>query len=278
MNDLRYDGPDLEADTNSRAQGTLMAGVMIAEAAQQGRQARAERIETARLEQDRTLWRDTPPGKELADLGDEALAARWQACARHHGDSEANQTRGRVESELAVRDPETMRDYRSWRNAAGMPPAQAMQQALAEREARLAERYRPLTGPGANALDTQQLLDGWAAAHGAHGTNDDVARAQAKGEELLRQREPELMAPYDALRGTNQTDARLRITDAEAAARTAGGRAAFGPAGWSALRTGAAGQSFMAARTAAPAAGPAGAAAAAVATTVHRLIRKGQQM
>ena len=283
MIDLRYDGPDLEAETNSRAQGTVMAAVMVAEAAQQGRQVRAERTAAARDAADRSLWRDTP-ADQLADLGDEALSARWQACARHHGDSEANEVRGRIEAELDARDPETMRDYRSWRNAGLKDPGAAMQSALAERERRLGQVWEPLAGPGADDLPTEQVLQRWAASHSAHGTTETqaaVKRARTAGEELLRQREPELMRGYDELRGVRGpagAGPRLGLADAEAAARAAGTRLAFGSGGWAAVRTGGAATAGTAARTAAASTGPAGLAATAAASTVQRMLRRGQQL
>jgi hypothetical protein len=273
--DLRYDGPDLEADVGSRSQGTLMAGAMVAEAAVQGLQARA----AARLDADRKLWRDTP-ADQLPELGDEALARQWQACARHHGDSEANEVRGRIEAELTARDPATMRDYRTWRNAGGADPGRAMQSALWERDKRMRADYLPLAGPGAEQLASEQLLTGWVAAHQVPQDGAEIKRAKEVGERLLREREPELMSAYDALRAPASQATRIG-GDAEAAARLVGGRAVFGD-GWSAVRAGGAAKAATAARTAAPAAaGPAGAAAAAAGSTLGRLRRwakQGQQL
>ena len=67
------------------------------------------------------MWADTPGGVELSGLPDEGIARRWAACAAHPDQPDASEVRTRLEAELARRDPETMRDYRSWRNAAGQP-------------------------------------------------------------------------------------------------------------------------------------------------------------
>ena len=124
--DLRYDGPDVEAEMSSRQQGALMGTSMIVDALTSARQsritadgARAAQLEAATLHADRAVWADTPAGVELSGLPDEGIARRWAACAAHPDQPDAGEVRARLEAELARRDPETMRDYRSWRNAAG---------------------------------------------------------------------------------------------------------------------------------------------------------------
>jgi hypothetical protein len=275
--DLRYDGPDLESETGGRLQGVLMSAVMVAEAVQQGRQARAQRPAPG-PSQDPTQLRQGTGSEDLGEASDGALAQRWQASADRHGDAAADRARAGVEAELAARDPETMRDYRSWRNAAGALPVQAMQRALQERDARLAALYGPLAGPGAAALGRDELLQGWAAAHAAHDPQDPqdahgdgaAAAARGSGERLLRQREPELMAAFDALRAAG-------AAEPDAAARLTGGRAAFTPQAWAAVRAGSAKGASATVRTAAPAAGPAGAAAAVAVGLLQRLARRDRQ-
>jgi hypothetical protein len=115
--DLRYDGPDVEAELSSRQQGALMGASMIVDALTSARAsritadgARAAQLQAAELHADRAVWADTPGGVELSGLPDEGIARRWVACAAHPGDPDASGVRARLEAELARRDPETMRD------------------------------------------------------------------------------------------------------------------------------------------------------------------------
>ena len=81
---------------------------------------------------------------------------RHRPAPRH---ADANARPHRDEAELDPRDPETMRDYRSWRNARGAP-GQAMQKALAERNVRLSQAVEPLTAAGATTMGTDEVLTG----------------------------------------------------------------------------------------------------------------------
>ena len=90
--DLRYDGPDVEAELSSRQQGALMGTSMIVDALTSARQsritadgARAAQLQAATLHADRAVWADTPGGVELAGLPDTGIARRWVACAAHPG-------------------------------------------------------------------------------------------------------------------------------------------------------------------------------------------------
>ena len=238
MTEIRYDGPDVEADTSGRVQGLLMATVMAADGAHSGRSAARQRHETrahthaAQAEQaDRALWAGVPRG-DWAELCDAALAARWQAAARHCGDRDADDARGAIERELTARDPDTMRDYRSWRYAAGCDPGTAMQRALAEREQRLHTQWRPLADGRGTGLDEAQLAAGWVAALGSH---DPAAQPAAQAAEaLLRSRLPALMGDYDTARSalTPTADGRWlpdRVSGHAAAGAATGHTLAFGP-------------------------------------------------
>ena len=255
--DLRYDGPDVEAELSSRQQGALMGTSMIVDALTSARQsritadgARAAQLEAATLHADRAVWADTPAGVELSGLPDEGIARRWAACAAHPDQPDASEVRTRLEAELARRDPETMRDYRSWRNAAGAPPGEAMRRALAEREARLADRWTPLTNPQEVAgMDADEVLGRWADAHAAHGTDTtraDLEQARTAGAHRLAAVAPERLAAWNALQTAQPTPvpgvgARPGLSPADAAARTAGRPSAFLPgpggahAGWEAV-------------------------------------------
>jgi hypothetical protein len=201
MNEIRYDGPDLEAETSGRVQGMTMVTMMVGEGLQAGRREARARAEDAAAEQanaqlgaDRQLWSSTPTD-QLAELTDEQLAARWQATARHPADPQATRSRLQLERELDQRDPQTMRDYRSWRNASAADPGLAMQMALYEREVRLARDWKPLASGQAATLDDAVLPTAWVAALGAH--DPGAATAITAGEAELRRRMPDQMAPYD---------------------------------------------------------------------------------
>lgn len=253
--DLRYDGPDVEAELSARQQGALMGASMIVDALTAARAsritadgARAAQRQAAELHADRVVWADTPAGAELSGLPDAGIARRWVACAAHPGDPDASGVRARLEAELARRDPETMRDYRSWRNAAGQAPGEAMRRALAEREARLADRWTPLTNPQQVAgMDADEVLGRWADAHAAHGTHTtraDLEAARTAGAHRLAAVAPERLAAWNALQADQPTAvagvaARPGLSPADAAARTAGRSGAFlpdpGGAGWAAV-------------------------------------------
>lgn len=237
MTEIRYDGPDVEADTSGRVQGLLMATVMAADGLHAGRQAahsHADHTTAARQSAadraDRGRWAGIPTA-DLTELGDDALATRWQATARHHGDRDADTARAAIERELTERDPVTMRDYRSWRYAAGLEPGPAMQHALTERETRLTAAWQPLTtNPG--QLDETGLAAGWVAALGSH--HPDAAAAAATGEQLMRDRVPALMARYDTARAaaTPTGDGQRtpgQISPLDAAGEATGTRTVFGP-------------------------------------------------
>ena len=76
---------------------------------------------------------------------------------RHPADPQATRSRLQLERELDQRDPQTMRDYRSWRNASAADPGLAMQMALYEREVRLARDWKPLASGQAATLDDAVL-------------------------------------------------------------------------------------------------------------------------
>lgn len=225
MTEIRYDGPDVEADTSGRVQGLTMVTIMTAEGIQAGRAARAGRATQDQElavreagEADRALWSSVPPD-QLHTLTDQQLAQRWQATARHPGDPDAHTTRSSLESVLAERDPETMRDYRSWL-ATGVPPGRAMSRALAERDTRVKPVWTPLTGGGAHALDPSTLATAWTAALVSH--DPGAAPAVAAGEAALRTQVPDLMAAYDTARDRG-------LDPHEAAAAVTGAPLAFGP-------------------------------------------------
>lgn len=219
MTEIRYDGPDLEAETSGRVQGMTMVTMMVGEGFQAGRREARARAEDTVAEQakvqlnaDRQLWSSTPTD-QLAELTEEQLAVRWQATARHPGDPQATRARLQLERELDQRDPHTMRDYRSWRNASAADPGLAMQMALHEREVRLARDWRPLAAGQASELDNATLPTAWVAALGAHDPN--AAAAVAAGEAELRRRMPDQMAPYDdaVRRGMAPRDAAALVWD-----------------------------------------------------------------
>jgi hypothetical protein len=237
MTELRYDGPDLEADTSGRAQGLLMSSVMALDGASHGRSAAQQREDQRRHDatvaserQDRALWAGVPTA-DWAGLSDGTLATRWQAAARHTGDRDADRARGAIERELTDRDPETMRDYRSWRYGANCDPGAAMQQALRERERRLAVAWRPIAQGRGTSLDETQLAAGWVAALAAH--DPDARLAAATGEAVIRERFPELLDSPDRTRGgaglATGATAPQGIAGDPAAATQTGHRRAFGP-------------------------------------------------
>ena len=252
--DLRYDGPDLESDLNNRGQSLLTVAMMAHQGLGTGlgeRGQKASKRDEAALAADQMVWRDTPAGAELSGMVDEALAHRWTAAAAHPDHADANEARTRIEAELDRRDPETMRDYRSWRNALGLPPGQAMQQALAERNARLEQVWKPLTEPGVTTMGTDEVLDRWAAAHAAHDTPenaDALETARKVGEDRLRELDPVRADAWKAMQAEQPSPvkglgSRPGLSQADAAARTAGRATAFLPgpggatAGWGAVAT-----------------------------------------
>jgi len=232
MTDIRYDGPDLEADTSGRVQGLAMTAIMAGEGINAGRREAASRREQAddriaatQRAADQRLWSATPAG-ELGELTDDQLAARWVATARHPDDPAACRARAGLEAELDRRDPETMRDYRSWRNAGATEPGYAMRLALTEREVRLEQAWKPLvTGP-ATDLDAATLPTAWMAALGS--LSPDAEPAVAAGEAELRTRLPDQMAHYDQAVATGMP--RHEAARTHVAGRTPTS-AAFGPGG-----------------------------------------------
>ena len=122
-----------------------------------------------------------------------------------------------------------------------------MRRALAEREARLADRWTPLTNPHEVAgMDADEVLGRWADAHAAHGTDTtraDLETARTAGAHRLAVVAPERLAAWNALQTAQPTPgtglgARPGLSPADAAARTAGRPSAFLPgpggahAGW----------------------------------------------
>lgn len=244
--DVRYDGPDVEADLSTRQQGVVMTAAMVGEAllsarasrgaAQQAQEAQAQ---TETLAENQQVWREGPTSAEgIAGLDDATIARRWIACAAHPREAEANEIRDRLEAELERRDPETMRDYRSWRNAGAQPPGEAMRRALAERETRLAQSWTALGEPGAEAMSSDELLRRWADAYTAHGTPRtaaDLEQARAAGTRRLTELDPQRAAAWQALQAPQATAApgagQPGLSAAEAANRTAGRTGAFLPGG-----------------------------------------------
>ena len=260
--DLRYDGPDVEGEAGARTQNLLTVGAMTYSARREGkelgrrnatdREQKAAARADAALHADQSVWRDTPGGADLGALDDDGIARRWAACAAHPDQPDANEVRGRLEAELARRDPETMRDYRSWRNAAADPPGQAMRKALAERDARLEQAWKPLTEHGVAAMGADEVADRWAAAHAAHGHDGNAEalnRARTVGQERLAELDPGRVDAWKALQAAQPSPApgvgaRPGLSQADAAARTAGRVGAFLPspggaaAGWGAVAKG----------------------------------------
>ena len=258
--DLRYDGPDIEGEAGARTQNLLTVGAMTYSARHEGkelgRRNATDRAEAA-LHADQSVWRDTPGGAELGALDDAGIARRWAACAAHPDQADANEVRGRLEAELDRRDPETMRDYRSWRNGCADPPGEAMRKALAERDARLVLAWKPLTEPGVEAMGAAEVADRWAAAHAAHGHGrtdqdgnaKDLTKARAAGEKRLAELDPGRVDAWKALQAAQPSPvpgvgARPGLSPADAAARTTGRVGAFLPspggaaAGWGAVAKG----------------------------------------
>lgn len=256
--DLRYDGPDMEAEASNRQANVLMGATMMLDALSGARQSRTQATATQTAAQqaealhaDQAVWRDTPAGAELAGVDDSALAHRWVACAAHPDQPDANEARSRLEAELARRDPETMRDYRSWRHAAGLAPGEAMHKALTEREARLWQAWKPLTGPGIDTMPAAEVLTRWAAAHTAHGHHgiaEDLEKARIAGGRRLKEVDPARVDAWTALQAAQPSPvqglgSRPGLSPADAAARTAAHPAAFLPgpggstAGWGAVAT-----------------------------------------
>ena len=90
MTELRYDGPDLEADTSGRMQGLVMAAVMAGDGIHAGRASAAHRDDqrrhndTARaVQQDRATWAGVPSG----DWAELASAACSQPAPRNSADA-----------------------------------------------------------------------------------------------------------------------------------------------------------------------------------------------
>lgn len=243
--DLRYDGPDVEGEVSARTQQMLMGATMVGDGLSAGREARRGRrdalageAQAEALAADQAVWRDTPPRHDLGALSDAGIAGRWEVCAARTDQAEANTVRVDLEAELASRDPETMRDYRSWRNAAGLPPGEAMRRALAEREQRLRACWQPLLGDGAGGMDAAEVADRWAAAHAAHGTGEpmagQLAMAREAGQARLAELDPDLVRAWTALQAEQPSTvqglgARPGLTQAEAACRVAGKAGAFLP-------------------------------------------------
>ncbi len=243
--DMRYDGPDVEAEAGAKTQQMMMGATMVGdglsaarEASRGRRDARAADQQAEALAAAQRVWRDTPARTELGGLSDAAIAGRWEVCAARTDQAEANNVRADLEAELARRDPDTMRDYRSWRNAAGLAPGEAMRRALAERNARLRQEWLPLTMPGIEAMDTGEVLARWAAAHAAHPNeliDADLTAARAAGEARLRTLDPTLVDAWAALQADQPSTvaglgSRPGLTPAEAASRVAGRTGAFLPA------------------------------------------------
>jgi hypothetical protein len=231
--------------------GATMVLDGLTHAGQAHKQAAANALankDAAALADAQRVWRDTPSGPELGALDDAALARRWTATAAWPDQPEATEVRTRLEAELARRDPETMRDYRSWRNSAGATPGDAMRLALAEREARLHQAWAPLLGTGAAAMDGDEVVTRWAAAHAAHGLDAQTAarldQARAAGQARLAGVDPARLNAWKALQvGTPSTVpgvSRPGLTPAAAAARIAGQQGAFLPTPRPAAKDGAA--------------------------------------
>lgn len=300
--DLRYDGPDIEGEAGARSQNLLTLGAMGLAARKDGKELgrrnatdRASKADAQALSADQSVWRDTPTGAEVGGLDDEAIARRWAACAAHPDQPDANEVRGRLEAELARRDPETMRDYRSWRNAAADPPGEAMRKALAERDARLVQVWKPLTEHGVAAMGADEVADRWAAAHAAHGHDhtdrdgnvEDVKKARAAGQERLAELDPGRVDAWTALQAAQPSPvkgmgARPGLSPADAAARTSGRVGAFLPSpgdgatlGWGAVAKGGVKVATTTARTtpAAPLAA-AGQATAKVTLGLHQAMSR----
>ncbi len=250
--DLRYDGPDIEGEASARNQNLLTVAAMAYTGRREGKdlgRRKADDRAAATLTANQGVWRDTPDVWELPALDDAGIARRWVACAAHPDQTDANEVRGRLEAELERRDPQTMRDYRSWRNAAADPPGEAMRKALAERDARLAEVWRPLTEHGVEAMGAQEVADRWAAAHAAHGNAKDLTTAREVGEKRLTELDPGRVAAWKALQAEQPSPvegvgARPGLSPADAAARTTGRVGAFLPSpggaapGWGAVAKG----------------------------------------
>lgn len=247
--DLRYDGPDLESEAGQRTSSAMMGGTMALDglttalsSSETRKTAKRSQAEAEALAADQAVWRDTPSGPELSGLADESLARRWIAAAAHPDQPDANEVRGRIEAELDRRDPETMRDYRSWRNAANQPPGEAMRRALAEREQRLAGVWGPLAGGAAATMTQEQVTQAWAAAHASLGEGPALDEARAAGFARLRELDPDLADGWVAaqlpqpstVKGLGE---RPGLSAGQAAARTTGRAGAFvpgpvGQAGW----------------------------------------------
>lgn len=241
--DLRYDGPDVEGESSTRRDALLTAAIIAKQGLGAGlgeRATRASERDAAAAAAEQMVWRDTPTGPELGGLGDDALAVRWSACAAHPGQTDATEVRTRIEAELDRRDPETMRDYRSWRNAAGLAPGEAMRRALAEREERLRGQWQPLL-TGAGRMDTGEVVSRWAAAHAAHGLGEETAeqlrQARQVGQDRLAELDPQRLRAWAGMTAEQPSTvkdlSRPGLSEAEAAARTAGRPPAFlpGPGG-----------------------------------------------
>ena len=197
MSEIRYDGPDVEAETSGRSGGLVMTAMMGYDGLAAGRRERRDRVDAAAYTADQRRW-SAVSAEHVGDLGDEDLARAWQATARHPDDQGAGAVRAHLESVLSQRDPETMRDYRSWRVLTSATPGEAMQRALAEREKRLDPLWRALAGGQADHLDDSTLARAWVAATSAH--HPDAAAAATAGQHALTGRLPTEMAAYQGAR------------------------------------------------------------------------------
>ena len=124
--DLRYDGPDMEAETRGGS-GPGDDDLLRRPRAQRRRQAAGQARPKRRPRGTQPSGRvGTPQPGQLGALADEGLAQRWAATAAHPDHADANEARGADGGRAGPPRPRDDARLPLLAQRAGLPPGQAM--------------------------------------------------------------------------------------------------------------------------------------------------------